>query len=324
MVHVGRFHQIRTLEPIGLAGVREAPRTIMRVVIVANPVSGRGRARRHSEALAAMLASKGYVADEVASEPGDARVWLPSHLVDADAVAVVGGDGTVRSMAMAVAEADVPLVHVPQGNENLFARSLGMGARLEQTVGLIETGRCSEVDIAQAGGEAMLLMASVGFDAEIVADVAARRRERVSNWHYVRSGLRQLRRWSPSRMSVQVDGAAVVSAQRGWVVVSNAPLYGGRLDPAPMARMDDGVLDLAFFPAASRLAMLGWLARCRLGRQVGAPTYVHRRVYQRVEIDCESPVRWQLDGDPPPDGAPVLIERLCVSLAPVRLRVLSV
>ena len=296
----------------------------MRVVIVANPVSGRGRARKRSAVLAALLESRGHETVLVASEPRDATEWLPNHLSGADVVALVSGDGTVRSVAAVVAQAGVPLVHVPQGNENLFARSQKMGTKLTDTVALIEQGEPRLVDMAEANGCAMLLMASIGFDAEVVADVAARRRERVSNWHYVRAGLRTLCRWTPPELTIHVDGQAVVSATRGWVVVSNAREYARRFDPAPMAKMDDQKLDMTFFPVASAAQMVRWLIRCRLGWQVESAGYVHQTASRGVEIDCDVPARWQLDGDPPPevDNSASRVCRLEVSLSSERLKVL--
>ena len=295
----------------------------MKIVIVANPVSGRGQARRHGEALGALLADHGHEVVTVASEQGASSGWLSSHLSGADAVAVVGGDGTVRSVASTVAEASVPLVHVPRGNENLFARELGMGPRLEDTLALIEGGTRRPVDMAAAGGHVMLLMASIGFDAEIVSDVASRRRDRVSNWHYIRGGLRVLGRWRPPRLTVRVDGEQVVSEQPGWVVISNASRYGGRINPAPMARMDDRHLDLTFFRASSALQHLAWMVRCRAGRQAGREGYVHVPAHRDITISCSEPSRWQLDGDPPPDPGPDRLTELSVALLPQPLHVLA-
>ncbi|MDP7028765.1 MAG: diacylglycerol kinase family protein [Phycisphaerales bacterium] len=293
----------------------------MRILIVANPISGEGRARRHSEALAGALAGRGHDAISLASEQADAAMWLPRHLDGADAIAVVGGDGTVRSVAAVVAGSGVPLVHVPQGNENLFARSLGMGPRIEDTVRLLERGDRHEVDMAVANGRAMLLMASMGLDAEIVADVATRRRDRVSNMDYLAAAGRALVGWRPTAVTVRVDGEVVVPAQSGWVVVSNASMYGGGINPAPMARMDDRLLDLTFFRASSALEMAAWFVRCRLGLQREAAGFVHRRVPAEVVIEAASVSRWQLDGDPPPAASAT--RSLTVRLASSRLVVLG-
>jgi diacylglycerol kinase family enzyme len=292
----------------------------MQVLIVSNPIAGGGQARRHATALAALLVSRDHEVTHISSEPRDATNWLAEPMQEVDVVAVVGGDGTVRSVALTVAAAGVPLVHVPQGNENLFARTLGMGGTLEDTVELIEHGDRGEVDDAIANGHAMLLMASVGLDAHIVAGVAAMRQARVSHWHYVRAAMRCCGS-QPPRLSVRVDGELVVPGQRGWLVVSNAANYGAGINPAPMASMHDGVLDMTFFRASSALEVGAWMLRCRLGRHRSAAGFVHRRASREVLIEYTDPAPWQLDGDPPPSG-PSDPDRLTITLSNRPLSVL--
>ena len=295
---------------------------IMRILIVANPVSGRGRSRKRSDALRALLTQRGHDSTIVASARTDARTWLSPHLKDVDVVAVVGGDGTVRSVAAAVAHAGIPLVHVPSGNENLFARALGMGSDIADTVRIIETGEHKLIDIGLVEEEAMLLMTSIGWDADIVANVATSRRDQVSNWDYVRAAMLRLQNWQPPLLTVTVDDELLVDRQRGWIVVSNASEYGGRVNPAPMACMDDRLLDVTFFRASSTLELMSWMLRCRFARQVSAPGFVHRRAASSVCISSAVPVRWQLDGDPPPSSSSSRTEHLSISLSDLRLPVL--
>jgi diacylglycerol kinase family enzyme len=206
------------------------------------------------------------------------------------------------------------MVHVPQGNENLFARSLGMGHRLEDSLALLESGEETLIDVGCVDGKAMLLMASIGLDAEIVSDVALNRGNQVSNLDYLRACLRNLHGRRPPQMTIVVDGEPVIAGQRGWVVVSNASEYGAQVNPAPMARLDDQLLDMTFFRASSGVEVFAWMARCRAGRQVGASGFVHRRSACSVVITTSEPTRWQLDGDPPPDGASPKTDRLSISI----------
>jgi YegS/Rv2252/BmrU family lipid kinase len=293
----------------------------MHVILVFNPISGRGGGQHRAAAIGEVLAGRGHVAELVPSETGDAARWLGERLASVDAVVVVGGDGTVRSVAGVVAEAGIPLLHVPGGNENLFARGLGMTGDVDAVVAAVERGQRRDVDMATANGETMLLMASVGLDAEIVAEVAARRGRTVSNWTYARAALSQLRRCTPPRCSVVVDGNEVVSGQTGWCVVANSPLYGGRINPAPMAKLDDGLLDMVFFPASTSLGVLRWMNRCRRGRQSARAGFVHRTAASDVEITVDEPARLQIDGDPAAGGEPV--GRVQVIRSPQSLVVLA-
>jgi diacylglycerol kinase family enzyme len=174
------------------------------------------------------------------------------------------------------------------------------------------------VDVATANGETMLLMASVGLDAEIVAEVAARRGGSVSNWLYVRAAIACARRCAPPRCTVVVDGDEVVSGESGWCVVANSREYGGRINPAPMAQMDDRVLDVVFFPASTSIGVLRWMSRCRRGTQVGHAGLVHRAAASDVEIVLDEPAVFQIDGD----SGGAAVGRLKVSLWEKRLTVL--
>ena len=298
---------------------RVSCRSRMHVLIVSNPISGAGKATRHAQRLADQLMLRGHHVSHINSEPQAASVWLAPVLAGADRVAVVGGDGTVRSVALVIADAGLPMVHVPQGNENLFARTLGMPGDVDGSIALIEHGERAEVDIALANGHAMLLMASIGADAAVVARVAAERANHVSHMHYVWASMKCFLS-TPPRLTIRVDGELVVPGQRGWVVVSNSPHYGARINPAPMASMQDGLLDLTFFRASSGPEVLNWMVRCRFGLHRTAPGFVHRQVKDEVLIEYAEPAHWQLDGDPPPETGP---SPLAITHANKRLTILQ-
>ena len=63
---------------------------------------------------------------------------------------VVGGDGTVRQVAGALAGSGVPLGIVPTGTANLFARNVGLPARLSAQVSTALTGTPTRSDVGWA------------------------------------------------------------------------------------------------------------------------------------------------------------------------------
>ena len=291
----------------------------MRVVVLFNPVSGGGHGRVLAAEVSGALVARGHAVELIASEPGDASVWFGGKGAGVDVVAVVGGDGTVRSVAGVVADAKCAILHVPSGNENLFARGFGMSGVVTDVVAAVEHGTHGEVDMASVNGETMLLMASVGLDAEIVREVASRRGDSVSNWTYVRAALACVRRCSPPRCTVVVDGQDFVRDVSGWVVVANSPEYGGRVNPAPMAAMDDRKLDVVFFPASTSLGVLRWMNRCRRGRQMECAGFVHTVASRDIGISLAEPAIFQIDGDA--GGAAETASSVNVSLLGKRLKV---
>jgi len=140
------------------------------------------------------------------------------------------------------------------------------------------------------------LMVSVGFDAEVVHDLLRHRNGSISHWSYVPPILRQLREWRPPELRITVDGSPVGLDGPGMVVVANCRQYGFRFDPAVRASMTDGLLDLVFLPVRSRLGLLNMIIRCRARRHLRHPgvRYVTGR---SIRVECETPQRFQVDGD---------------------------
>ncbi|MCP4939607.1 MAG: acylglycerol kinase family protein, partial [Phycisphaeraceae bacterium] len=156
-------------------GIVEA---FMSTLVIYNPISGAGRALQSATNLERAAADAGLEVVLMPTRAEPPAAWLREPLASHDRLVVVGGDGAVRAAAAEAAHADVPLVHLPAGNENLFAREFEMTDDVDEVVRRLRDGVVQRVDLASAaadGGpaETMVLMASVGFDADVVHDLAS-------------------------------------------------------------------------------------------------------------------------------------------------------
>jgi diacylglycerol kinase (ATP) len=281
----------------------------MSVLVIFNPISGAGRARSLAEAAAEAARRRGIDVELLPTSPGPAETWLRGPIGGRSALVVVGGDGAVRLAAPEAARADVPLVHCPAGNENLFAREFGMTAAAADVANTLAEGSVRRVDLIRSriqgrDDETVALMASFGFDAEVVHDLDSIRTGTVNNLSYVRPILRRMRAFDPPRITAIVDGTEVVAGVHGMVVVANSRHYASRLDPARRAVVDDGVIDLVVIPARSVSDLLGWMVRMRFGAHLRDPRLAYR-TGRRIELRLEPPSVWQADGDPPRTLEPV-------------------
>ena len=266
------------------------------VLILFNPVSGGGRAEQAAEHLAQTLRRAGHktAVTPTRREPSDG--WLDELLTDTAALVILGGDGAVRAAAGAAIRTKTPLYHVPYGTANLFAREFGMDRRPATLMRALDRFEVRRVDVGEANGEPFVLMASVGFDADVVHDLAARRGASISFLSYAGPVLNQLRRWDAPSFSMKIDGRPVEldPPARGTIIVANARSYAFGLKPAPDADMADGLFDVIDLPMATRWSVLAWMVKLRLGRR----SSVNVRRGAVIEIRCVHPQRLQLDGDP--------------------------
>lgn len=262
----------------------------MRIGIVSNRASGRGKAAALADRAATGLRAAGYEVVPIGLAELD-------RVGDLDILIAAGGDGTVRAVIPALLRTGAALYQLPVGTENLFSREFGMTVQLELMMKAVARGRTRPIDVAFADGTPFMIMLSVGPDAGVIHRVHAARTGAITHLSYLKPVAQEI--FSPSLpvLSATVDGRELVREEQGILVVANCRQYGFRLDPALNARMDDGLLDVVFLPARSSLAGLVWMARARFRRHLrhGA---LRCRTGSRIEIAGESaPLRYQVDGE---------------------------
>lgn len=275
----------------------------MRVLVVANQASGRGRAVRALEHCERRLRAAG-LAPERLSLDAPADEWRSACLGSRGVVAV-GGDGTVRSVAARLRATSVPLAIVPAGTENLAAREFGfLRPRVPIAEALVRNRvRPCDLGVLRRDGAAdhvFVVMVSAGLDADVVADVAANRRGPISHASYLGPIIRTCRRWQPASFEATgADGARLLG--RGQLVVANARQYAMRMDPARAADPADGMLDAVALDARGWMGMVGWAVRLAMASGTVAGAAHGRSASWGVRFD--RPVALQADGDPVPGGA---------------------
>lgn len=268
---------------------------VMRVAVIVNPVSG---ARRHRPELRATLDKLRSVGVQVEILPtraaGDAETLARLATQRAQTVIAAGGDGTVREVAGGLADSGVPLIVWPAGTENLVAKTFGYRASADSVYAALTAGRRLRVDLARHGRHAFLVVAGVGFDAEVVQRLTRLRNGHITHLSYAGPIWRTF--WQHRFPHVQVTGDQFEWQGRGLVFVGNIRRYSLGLRVIRDAVWDDGWLDVIIFPCRHQLDLIGHSLRTLFRRQVEHPGVRYRRV-RRVRVESDEPVPVQLDGD---------------------------
>lgn len=295
----------------------------MRVGLVVNPRSGRGRHGGAARVVTKALVTAGYdVVEAHGSDYEESRrsaTALMEDQVGLDALVVVGGDGTVHLGLDVVAQTSVPLGIVAVGTGNDIARHLGLPARdpLSAITIIIEAlegrGRSVRLDAIRATRpdgspvpdqhEWSFAVLSAGVDAAVNA------RANTLSWpagegRYVRAVLAELAGLAPYGYRLTTDsgtweGPALLLA------AANTRYYGGGMDLSPQASATDGLLDVLRLAPVSRPHLLRLLRQLFAGRHLADPA-VHLERSQVLTIEALDPEQgWRRPPLPMADGEAV-------------------
>ncbi|MEM1109756.1 MAG: diacylglycerol kinase family protein [Planctomycetota bacterium] len=286
------------------------------VLIFANPFSGTGPNRERVLRLEEVLKERGLSPRVIWEHEG--RVETLREAGEAlRCVVAAGGDGSVADVLNDMRTAgrlEVPFATLPAGNENLFAQEFGFTGSPEAIAGAVVAGRTRPVDLGEAAdptapdqpGRLFTLMASAGFDADVVrrvdrwrSDAAGGGLKRVNRMSYLPRVVGSIKGYRFPGLTLEADGRVVVGHQ---AYIFNIPQYGGGLRIGRHARSDDGRLAWVVFRRPGFLRLLLYHGQVILGRHFDSKTVVHGRA-DRVTLrpgDGFSPPI-QIDGDPAGD-----------------------
>jgi len=274
---------------------------IREAAIVANPIAGRGRGRPVAQEIARRLESAGIRTTLLIDAADNAQSAALAH---ADAVITIGGDGTLRAAAARCLQlrGDIPpLLPVPMGTANLMGRHLGIDWQHGDVAGWVveslRRGRTRFLDAARANGQLFLLMAGIGLDAQIVHNLDRLRKGPISYISYLIPAAMTLARYRYTPMRVRVDGVEVFAMSPGVVFVANVKEYGTGFALTPLARPDDGLLDVCVIPVAGRAEALFHFLRAAAAEHLLGEGVIYARGKQ-IDIESARPLPLQIDGEP--------------------------
>ncbi len=270
-----------------------------RVLIAVNAIAGACSTGEVVRQLVDQLTRRGFspeVQTDLAQISQSANAWHAAGTLRA--VVGVGGDGTAAALLNCTAPG-VPITLLARGTENLLAKHYRIGATPEAVADIVAGGQTISLDAGVANGRLFLLMASCGFDADVVARLHQQRQGHIRHWSYVRPIWDAVQGYEYPALTIRLamaDGSEQTIQSR-WFFAFNLPCYARGLPLAPGANGHDGLLDVCTFGQGSLWHGLRYLTAVSLGW--------HRRLADcctahvvRVRVESQQPVPFQVDGDP--------------------------
>ncbi|MGI9519934.1 MAG: diacylglycerol/lipid kinase family protein [Pirellulaceae bacterium] len=263
------------------------------IIIAVNPNAGSSSTRRAADQLADELVARDF---QVGIESDMDVIHEMAHTrPDLRTVVAAGGDGTIALLANRLPRSTTFSI-LPQGTENLLAKHLRMPFDPPGVARVIDEGISACLDTGRANGQLFLVMASCGFDAEVVHQVHKIRKGNIRHWAYAKPIINSIRKYRYPTLSIYCDDESKPIRAK-WAFVFNAPRYAMGLPIADQASALDGQLDLCAFRGGNLANGLLYLAGIIMRRHRRWKDTNVARV-TRIRIEAEEEVPYQLDGDP--------------------------
>lgn len=294
----------------------------MRAMLLVNPKATTTNHRTRDVLIRALGAAVDLTVEETGYRGHAATLAGTACAKGFDAVAVLGGDGTINETVNGLLNADngssadtrPALMVIPGGSANVFARALGLpNDPVEATGAVLEAlqeDRRRTVGLGQALWDTesryFTFCSGMGYDAEVVRAVEGLRGagRKATPARYVNTAVRHYFLTDKRHPAITVTGPGIPTAEGVYLaIISNTSPWtyvGSRpVSPTPWASFETGLdlLGLQRMGLPSFLPIVRQILRESDGSLPHGRHLVQLHDEPEFTLTAERPVAFQLDGD---------------------------
>jgi diacylglycerol kinase (ATP) len=251
-------------------------------------------------------------------ESVDWRIGMPAAADQAEVILLFGGDGTIHRHLSQLVKLDQPVLVVPMGSGNDFARALGLRrvrdslaawrrfCAQQDNVHAIDLGSITPLENASGNAPSehqhyFCSVAGVGLDAEVSRRANALPRWLRGHGGYALTLAPTIFRFAPFPMKILTPDEAGRWDTRSHrpttlAAFANTAIYGGGMKIAPHAQMDDGHLDVCVIGGVDPFKLACMFPTVYFGRHLSVREVEYFRA-SRVRVETERPLDIYADGE---------------------------
>jgi diacylglycerol kinase (ATP) len=270
----------------------------MRGCVIYNPAAGSAQQMR---ALRKALA--GLTLCETRT-PDDARRFAAEALTHGhDVVVAAGGDGTIHQVVngLMTVERRPILAILPMGTGNDLARTLAMPLNdPDAALKVIHRRKVRPIDVIRVKtGDTIRWCINVsagGFTGQMNEAMDDKLKKSWGPLAYLRGALRVLPDLKDYNTTIRIGTRPARRIAVMNIIIANGRTAGGGIDVAPLANLEDGLMDVVLVESASKLALAGTAARLLVGNYLNSKLVMHRRA-RHVVVQSTPGMWFNVDGE---------------------------
>jgi YegS/Rv2252/BmrU family lipid kinase len=271
----------------------------MKHLFIVNPVAGKGKTlpiiTEINEAFKGI--NEEYII-EVTERPGHATEIVKRYVEIEDyRVYSVGGDGTLNEVLNGIVNSNSSLAIIPSGTGNDFIKSICKDLNMSNLLYRTINGKEEFIDLAKVNHRYFINISSVGFDAQVVYNTVKLKKSALvkGSLSYVLGVLLTLFSFKSFNINIKIDENEI-NADTTLIAIANGKYYGGGMMIAPMAKINDGILDICLIKKVNKIKLLALLPTLIKGTHEEIKEVSFHRG-KRVSIVSKDDIALNIDGE---------------------------
>lgn len=232
--------------------------------------------------------------------------FLPTKITSENIsdVIICGGDGTVSQITSFLLNTSVNIGIIPMGSGNGLALAARIPKNIRKALKIIFEGKSNYIDGFYINDKFGCMLAGLGFDAQVAHDFSTQKKR--GFYTYILLSIRNFFAAKAYPFRVEVNHQQM-KTDALFISIANSNQFGNHVTIAPMASLNDGLLDIVVVTKMNKLlAMFSLLRQISIGKILPKEQLVTKNksiLYFHTDeliIDNPKEAPLHLDGEPIP------------------------
>jgi YegS/Rv2252/BmrU family lipid kinase len=231
-----------------------------------NPISGSGKNKKLIQVIQDVMEKQHMLYEIMDTLKNGDYSFLPGKIETEGITDVIicGGDGTINQVASHLKNISVNTGIIPLGSGNGLALAAGISKNPVKALQIILAGKSAPLDAMMINHRFSCMLCGLGFDAQVAHDFAKQPTRGLTT--YIKQTVRNFFSSKSYPFSIETNGRRL-ETEAFFISIANSNQFGNHVTIAPLASLNDGLLDVVVVKKNNKLAMVYSLLRqIRMGK----------------------------------------------------------
>lgn len=221
---------------------------------------------------------------------------LPNNLNNFTDLVIMGGDGTINYTLNHFKHINIPVAMISCGTGNDIATLLLGNTSTQQQFETALFGAIQKVDAGMCNHKLFINGVGIGFDGWVVKRLLAKNLLRGKAAYYS-TVISLLLLYNETKVSINIDGEQN-ETNLFMLSAANGKTYGGGFKIAPLAEVNDGLLEIIVVDKLPVLKRLKYLPVIENGKHLNKPLpFLTYKTGKKITVQSTQKLKAHLDGE---------------------------